>query len=46
MSKALRYASIVLAGGAVGAALGLLYAPASGRETRRKLARRVEEARG
>lgn len=35
----LTYAGIALAGGALGAVVGLLVAPASGRETRKKLAR-------
>ena len=43
MSNGLKYAGIALAGGVVGAALGLLYAPASGEETRRRLAHRVEQ---
>jgi gas vesicle protein len=33
------------AGGAIGAAIALLYAPASGAETRRKLRRTAEEGR-
>ncbi len=37
----LKYLGIALAGSAVGAAFGLLLAPASGRETRRKLARTI-----
>jgi gas vesicle protein len=45
MSKATRYAGFAVLGGAVGAALALLYAPASGTETRRKLARRIEDER-
>jgi gas vesicle protein len=35
----LKYLGIALAGSALGAAIGLLLAPASGRQTRRKLAR-------
>lgn len=34
-----------LAGGALGAVLGLLAAPASGRETRRRLARRLGDGK-
>lgn len=45
MSNALRYSGFALLGGAVGAAAALLYAPASGAETRRRLARGVEEQR-
>lgn len=45
MSKALRYSGFALLGGAVGAAVALLYAPASGDETRRRLAHRIEEGR-
>ncbi len=37
--KDLTYLGLALVGGAVGAALGLLTAPYSGRETRRRLAR-------
>ena len=45
MSKAVRYSGLALLGGAVGAAVALLYAPASGAETRRRLAWRIEEER-
>lgn len=45
MSKALRYSGLALLGGALGAAVALLYAPASGTETRRRLTRRIEEER-
>ncbi len=45
MSKALKYTGIAITGGLIGAALGLLYAPASGAETRRRVARRLEEER-
>ncbi len=41
MSRNLKFLGIALAGGAVGAVIGLLTAPASGRETRRKLAREL-----
>ena len=34
-----------IAGAAIGAAIALLYAPASGAETRRKLVKRTEEGR-
>jgi gas vesicle protein len=37
--KNLTYVGLALAGGTLGAIVGLLLAPASGRETRRKLAR-------
>jgi gas vesicle protein len=45
VSNGLKYAGIALAGGVVGAALGLLYAPVSGEETRRRIAHRVEQER-
>lgn len=45
MSKALKYSGFALAGSAVGAALALLYAPASGAETRRRLSRRIQDER-
>jgi gas vesicle protein len=41
MSRNLKYLGIALAGSAVGAIVGLLTAPASGRDTRRKLAREL-----
>jgi hypothetical protein len=41
-----KYFGVALVGGGIGALLGVLFAPASGRETRRMLTRRVEEARG
>lgn len=37
--KNLTYVGLALAGGTLGALVGLLLAPASGRETRRRLAR-------
>jgi gas vesicle protein len=43
MARTLKYAGWALAGGAVGALVGLLTAPASGRETRRRIARRVQD---
>ena len=45
MSNNLKYTGIALAGAAVGAALGLLFAPASGDETRRLIAHRIDEQR-
>jgi gas vesicle protein len=39
----LKYVGIALTAGIVGAAVALLIAPQSGRETRRKLGRRFEE---
>jgi gas vesicle protein len=39
----LKYVGIALTAGIVGAAVALLMAPASGRETRRRLSRRFEE---
>lgn len=39
--KTLTYLGIALAGGAAGALLGLLAAPYSGRETRRRIARNI-----
>jgi gas vesicle protein len=41
MSRNLKYLGIALVGSVVGAALGLLAAPASGRDTRRRLARQL-----
>ena len=41
--KNLTYLGLALAGGAVGAAIGLLTAPYSGRETRKRLARTIED---
>jgi len=38
----LRYLGVALVAGTVGAMVALLVAPASGRDTRRKLARRLE----
>jgi gas vesicle protein len=43
MSRNLKYLGAALAGGVVGAIVGLLFAPAPGRETRRKLARKIAE---
>jgi gas vesicle protein len=39
--KQLTYAGIAFAGGALGVALGMLFAPAPGRETRRRVARTI-----
>jgi gas vesicle protein len=39
--KNLTYLGLALAGGAVGAVIGLLAAPYSGRETRKRLARSI-----
>ena len=44
MSK-LRYVGVALVAGTVGAAVALLIAPDSGRNTRRRLARRLERER-
>lgn len=43
MSRNGAYVGLALVGGVLGAAAGLLLAPASGRETRRRLARRIGE---
>jgi gas vesicle protein len=43
--SSLTYVGVALAGGALGALVGLLAAPASGRETRKKLARSLEEGK-
>ncbi len=45
MSKAGRYTTFAVLGGAIGATVALLFAPASGPETRRRLARRIEDER-
>lgn len=42
LEKTLKYAGLAIAGGAVGAAIGLLVAPASGEETRRKITERID----
>lgn len=39
----LKYVGVALTAGIVGAAVALLIAPASGRETRRRLARRLDD---
>ena len=43
--RSLKFLGVALAGGAVGAALGLLLAPAPGRETRRKIARSLGDGK-
>ncbi len=43
--KNLKYIGLALAGGLVGAGLGLLLAPRSGRETRRRIARSMGDGR-
>ena len=45
MDQGFKYTFMALAGGAVGAALVYLTAPASGSETRRRLSRRLEDER-
>ena len=45
IDKTLKYAGVAIAGGAVGAALGILLAPASGAETRRRISERIEAER-
>jgi gas vesicle protein len=44
-NQGLKYLGVALVGGGVGAVLGVLFAPASGRETRRVLARRIGETK-
>jgi len=45
MASILRYAGVALAAAAAGAAVGLLFAPAPGVVTRRRLAYRIDEKR-
>jgi gas vesicle protein len=45
MNEGFKYAGWTLVGGAVGAFVAYLTAPASGNETRRRLARSVEDER-
>lgn len=40
-----KYFGVALVGGGIGALLGVLFAPASGRETRRMVARKVDETK-
>ena len=42
-NSSLSYLLVGIVAGAAGAAAGILFAPASGRETRRKLGRRVQD---
>ncbi|MEO8501661.1 MAG: YtxH domain-containing protein [Vicinamibacteria bacterium] len=43
--KTIKYAGLAIAGGAVGAAIGILIAPASGAETRKLITDRIESER-
>jgi gas vesicle protein len=43
--RTLKYAGLAIAGGAIGAAIGILVAPASGAETRRHISDRIEAER-
>ena len=45
VKEGLKYFGVALIGGGIGGLLGILFAPASGQETRRKLSRRVDEAK-
>ena len=45
IDKTLKYAGLAIAGGAVGAAIGILMAPASGAETRKLISDRIESER-
>jgi gas vesicle protein len=45
VKQTLRYVGLALVAGALGATAGVLLAPASGRETRRRVRRRVAEER-
>jgi len=45
LDKTLKYAGLAIAGGAVGAAIGMLIAPASGAETRKLISDRIESER-
>jgi hypothetical protein len=45
LDNTLKYAGIAIAGGAVGAAIGLLMAPAAGAETRRRITERIDSER-
>ncbi len=43
--QGLKYLGVGIVGGGIGAFLGVLLAPASGRETRRMLSRKMEETK-
>ena len=43
--QGLKYFGVALVGGGIGSVLGILFAPASGHETRRMLSRKVDEAK-
>jgi len=45
MANVLKYTGVALAAGVAGAALGLLFAPAPGAVTRRRLGYRIDEQR-
>jgi len=45
LDKTLKYAGLAIAGGAVGAAIGMLIAPASGAETRKLISDRIQSER-
>jgi gas vesicle protein len=45
LDKTIKYAGLAIAGGAIGAAIGILVAPASGAETRRRISDRIESER-
>jgi hypothetical protein len=45
LDKTLKYAGLAIAGGAVGAAIGILVAPASGAETRKLITDRIDAER-
>jgi len=43
--QGLKYFGVALVGGGIGGVLGIMFAPASGQETRRMLSRRMDEAK-
>ena len=43
--QGVKYFGVALFGGGIGGLLGILFAPASGQETRRMLSRRMDEAK-
>jgi len=45
LKQGLKYFGVALVGGGIGGILGVLFAPASGLETRRMLSRRMDEAK-